>query len=309
MAETRKRLLASKIETNEGVNASPSATTDAILVVEPEVTVDTEEVEREIAYPWFGAQKVVYSKRQMTFNFDVEISGSGTAGTAPAVGRYLQACGFSETIVNNTVVYSPISSGFPSLTIAFNRDGNQYVGLGCRGTFEMNFTVDEIPRFSFKFMGAFVEPTDVALGTPTYTAQAEPIEVASGNTTDFLLDGHAFCMREFSFDLSNEMSYRQLVGCTKNTRIVDRASEGEIMVERPNALATKNLYPKIGSHTLVAMGFTHGVATGNKVDISLPTIQLAYPEEDDDDGIVMSNYPYRAIPVSPGNNEVLITFR
>lgn len=309
MALTRNRMIASKIEVTEGVNVTPSTTTDGATVLELEVGVDTDEVEREIAVPWLGAQKVVYSRRQATFNFDVEISGSGTAGTAPAWGRFIQACGFSETIVGSTVVYSPISSGFPSLTMVANQDGVQYVGLGCRGSFEINMEVGEIPTFSFEFMGAYVSPTDVVLPTPTYANQAEPLTFASGNTTDFLLDGYAFCMSEFSLDLSNEMSYRELVGCAKSNKITERAIEGEIMVERPNTLATKNLYPKIEAHTLVAAGFTHGTVGGNKVEFSLPTLQLTFPEADDDDGILMHNYNYRAVPVSPGNNELVITVK
>lgn len=307
MALTRNRVLVSKIETTEGVNVSPSATTDAAVVLDLEITVDTDEVERKIATPWLGNTKVVYSKRKVNFKFDIEVAGSGTAGTAPAWGRYLQACGFSQTTVTNTNVYSPISSGFPSLTMVGNQDGVQYVGLGCRGSVSYKAKVGEIPTWSFEFSGAYVSPTDVALPTPTYSNQAEPIHFASGNTTDFALDGFAFCMEEFSMDLKNELSYRELVGCAKSNKITQRAVEGEFMLERPDTLSIKNLYPKVEAHTLVAAAFTHGTVAGNKVKIELPTLQLAFPEGGDSDGILMHNYKYRAIPQSPGNNEVTIT--
>jgi hypothetical protein len=307
MALTRNRMIAAKLETTEGVDASPSSTTEAVQVLELEVGVDTDEVEREIALPWLGSRSVVYSKRQATYSFGVELAGSGTAGTAPAWGKFVQACGFSETVVGSTVVYSPISSGFPSLTIKANQDGVQYVGLGCRGSFEISCEVGEIPRIDFEFMGAYVSPTDVVLPVPTYTGQATPITFASGNTVDATLDGYAFCISEFSADLSNEMSYRELVGCAKSNKITERAVEGEIMVERPDLLATKNLYPKIEDHTLVPLAFTHGTVAGNKVKIEMPTLQLTFPEGDDDDGILMHNYEFRAVPVSPGNNELKIT--
>lgn len=307
MALFKNRTLASKIEATEGVNVSPSLTTDAALVLDLEIGVDSDEVEREISYPWLGNQEVVYTKKQATFNFSVELAGSGTAGTAPAWGRFIQACGFSETIVGSTVVYSPISSGFPSLTMIGNHDGNQYIGLGCRGSFDIECAVGEIPKINFEFMGAYLPPTDVVLPTPTYTGQAKPIHFASGNTVNATLDGYAFCIEEFSLDLSNEMTYRELVGCAKSNKITDRAVEGEILVERPDLLATKNLYTVIDAHTLVPFSFQHGTVAGNRVTIACPTLQLTHPEADDSDGILMHNYAFRAVPVSPGNNEVTIT--
>lgn len=307
MALFKNRTLASKIEATEGTNVGPSLTTDAALVLDLEIGVDSDEVEREISYPWLGNREVVYTKKQATFNFSVELAGSGTAGTAPAWGRYIQACGFSETVVGSTVVYSPISSGFPSLTMIGNHDGNQYIGLGCRGSFDLECTVGEIPKINFEFMGAYLPPTDVVLPTPTYTLQAKPIHFASGNTVSATLDSYAFCIEEFTLDISNEMTYRELVGCAKSNKITDRAVEGEILVERPDLLATKNLYTAIDAHTLVPLSFQHGTVAGNRVTIACPTLQLTHPEADDSDGILMHKYSFRAVPVSPGNNEMTIT--
>ncbi len=308
MALFKNRTLSSAIEATEGVNVSPSLTTDAAVVLDLEIGVEADEVEREISVPWLGSNDVVYTRKQVTFSFSVEMSGSGTAGTAPAWGRFVQASGFSQTVVSSTVVYSPISTGFPSLTMIGNHDGNQFIGLGCRATsFEIECQVGEIPRFNFEFAGAYLPPTDVALPSPTYTGQAKPITFASGNTVNATLDSYAFCIEEFSLDLNLESNFRELVGCSKSTKISQRAVEGEILVERPDLLATKNLFTAIDAHTLVPLAFTHGTVAGNRVAISCPTLQLTYPEADDSDGILMHNYSFRAVPVSPGNNELVIT--
>lgn len=308
MALFKNRTLSSAIEATEGVNVSPSLTTDAAVVLDLEIGVEADEVEREISVPWLGSNEVVYTRKQVTFSFSVEMSGSGTAGTAPAWGRFLQASGFSQTVVSSTVVYSPISTGFPSLTMIGNHDGNQFIGLGCRATsFEIECQVGEIPKFNFEFAGSYIAPTDVALPSPTYTGQAKPITFASGNTVNATLDSYGFCIEEFSLDLNLESNFRELVGCSKSTKISQRAVEGEILVERPDLLATKNLYTAIDAHTLVPLAFTHGTVAGNRVAISCPTLQLTYPEADDSDGILMHNYSFRAVPVSPGNNELTIT--
>lgn len=306
MALSRNRAIISKLETTEGVDISPSATTDACQVLELETGFDVDDYEREISVPWLGKNKVVYTRRQVSFKFSVEISGSGTAGTAPAWGRFVQACGFSESVAGGGVTYSPVSSGFPSLTIKSFHDGLQYVGLGCRGSFEIEAKVGEIPKFNFEFMGAYVRPTDVVLPTPTYGLQAEPIHFASGNATA-LLDSYGFCIEEFSVDLKNEMTYRELVNCAKSNKITQREVEGEIMVERPETLALKSLYPAIEAGTLLPFTLTHGVVAGNKVTIAMPTLQFNFPEQDDSDGVLMDNYEFGAIPVSPGNNEITIT--
>ena len=168
MALFKNRTLSSAIEATEGVNVSPSLTTDAAVVLDLEIGVEADEVEREISVPWLGSNEVVYTRKQVTFSFSVEMSGSGTAGTAPAWGRFLQASGFSQTVVSSTVVYSPISTGFPSLTMIGNHDGNQFIGLGCRATsFEIECQVGEIPKFNFEFAGSYIAPTDVALPSPT----------------------------------------------------------------------------------------------------------------------------------------------
>lgn len=305
MASNKNRAIIAKIETTEGVDATP-VVTDVVTVLDLEAGVDTDDYEREVSVPWFGANKVVYTRRQATFSFSVEMSASGTAGTAPAWGKFIRACGFSEAIAGGVVTYSPVSSGFSSITLKANNDGIEYVGLGCRGTFEIQCKVGEVPRFNFEFSGAYVRPTDVAFGAYVYANQAEPIHFASGNTT-LSLDSYAFCAKELSIDLSNELTYRELVNCAKTNKITNRQVEGEIMVERPDLLATKSLYSAIEGHTLVPFTMTHGTTAGNRVVIAMPTLQLTFPEQDDSDGILMDNYEFRAVPVSPGNNEITIS--
>lgn len=306
MALLRNRLICAKKETTEGTDANPSGTTEACQVIDLEASVDADEVEREISTPYLGAKDVVLTQRQRTFKFDVEVAGSGTAGTPPAWGPYVQACGFSETIVNNTVVYSPISTGFPSLTIYAFFDGILHKATGCRGTFEINFEADEIPKFSFELMGSYLTPVDMSLPVPVYAGQAKPLAFSADNATASL-DGFAACFSQVSFDMKVETKYRDLVGCAKSTRITDRQVEGEITIERPDTLAIKNFYPKIEAHTLMPFTMTHGKTSGNKVTISTPNTQLLFPEQDDDDGILMENFKTKVIPSSAGNDELTIT--
>lgn len=320
MANFRNRVLYSALESTEGVNASPSATTDAIQVLDLEINVTSEEVERELSKPWLGANPVVYTQKRTTFSFGVEIAGSGTAATPPAWGRYLQAAGFSQTLVANNatatasipwtgpaVVYSPVSTGFASLTMCGNHDGILYVALGCRATsVELDYNVSDIPRMNFEFEGAYLNPADLPLTSPTYTGQAKPLTFAAGNTVNATLDGFTPCIESINIDLGLESTFRELVGCAKRTLITERMVEVELAIERPNTLADKNFYTKIDADEPFPLGFTHGTVSGNRVATYLPNVQFTHPEADDSDGVLMHNMSGRALALAPGNNELTI---
>lgn len=320
MAVFRNRVLYSALETTEGQNASPSSTTDGIQVLDLEIGVTSEEVEREISTPWLGAKPVVYTQKRTTFSFGVEIAGSGTAATPPAWGRYLQAAGFAQTLVANNatatatipwtgaaVVYSLVSTGFASLTMYGNHDGIAYGALGCRATsLEIDCETSEIPRLNFEFEGAYINPVDLALPSPTYTGQSKPLTFASGNTANATLDGYSPCIESLNIDLGLDSVFRELVGCAKRTLITDRSVELELTIERPQTLAEKNFYTKIDADETVPFGFTQGTVSGNRVAFYLPTCQFTHPEADDSDGVLMHTFNGRAVAVSPGNNELVI---
>ena len=61
---------------------------------------------------FFGANSQVNVSPRTEFSFDVELGQAAAAGTAPAFGDLLRACGFSETIdAGVDVEYNPVSDG------------------------------------------------------------------------------------------------------------------------------------------------------------------------------------------------------
>ena len=94
----RKVLL---IATEETVGTGEELTgADAVLAVNIEVTpLAGDSVSRELERPYYGGQQEIPSNVHSQIAFGVEIAGSGAAGTAPAWGRLLEACGMCETNV------------------------------------------------------------------------------------------------------------------------------------------------------------------------------------------------------------------
>ena len=306
MALTRKRLLLAKIESTYGTDPTPVGT-DAVLVSNLEIQpLQLELKDRELILGYLGNTEKVVGERLVGISFDVEIAGSGTAGTAPKWSALMQACGFGETIVAVTsVTYAPVSTGFKGVTLYYFADGVRHKVTGCRGTWSMSLEAGEIPKLSFEYTGIYNAPTDETQPSPTYTIQANPVVVNSTNTTPLKVHGYAACLESFSLSLANETPFRQLAGCTQQVMITDRKPEGEVTIEAPT-IAAKNFFTAASGQTLDEFSWTHGTTAGNIVTFSAATCNLGSPEYEDSDGIIMLKLPFMPVPTSAGNNEFTI---
>lgn len=303
MALTRKRLLLAEIETTYGTDPVPLGT-DAILVSNLEIEpLQLDLKDRELLLGYLGNTEKVVGQRLVGISFDVEIAGSGVAGTAPKWSALMQACGFAEALVASTsVTYSPISTAFKGVTLYYFADGVRHKVTGCRGTWSMALEVSEIPKISFKFTGIFNAPTDETPPALTYSNQADPVVVNSANTATLQVHGFAACLSAFSLDLSNETPFRQLAGCTQQIMITDRMPEGEVTIEAPT-IAAKNYFSAASTQTSGQFSWVHGTTAGNIVTFTAPTCNLGSPEYEDSDGIIMLKLPFMPQPTAAGNDE------
>lgn len=308
MALTRKRLILVKKEVTYGTDVTPVGT-DALLVRNLDITpIEADLVSRDLIRPYLGNSPQLLANSRVSITFQVELAGSGTAGTAPRFGAILQACGMSETIVATTsVTYAPVSASFSSATIYFNNDGILHKATGCRGTFSINAAVGEIPTIDFTMTGVYNAPTDTAAPSVTYSAQASPLVFKQGNTSAFQFFSYAGCLQSATFDIANSIVYRELVGCTKEVLITDRKPAGTVMIEAPT-LATKDYFAIAQTETTGNLTFLHGTTAGNRVTLTAAQCDIANPSYGDQDGIQMLNIPYIAVPTTTGNDEVSLAF-
>ena len=308
MALTRKRLIQVKGEATYGTDSSPAGT-DALLVRNLEITpIEADVVSRDLIRNYLGNSPQLLANTRVSITFQVELAGSGTAGTPPRYGALLRACGLLEAIVASTsVTYTPRSAGFESATIYFNNDGIRHVLTGCRGTFTLNAEVGAIPTLDYTMVGVYNAPTDTALPTTTYSQQASPLIFRQGNTSAFQFFSYAGCLQSVSFDMANETVYRELVGCTKEILITNRAPAGTVMIEAPT-LATKDYFNIAQTETTGNLTFLHGTAAGNRVTFTAGQCDITNPTYADQDGVQMLNIPYVAVPTTAGNDELTLAF-
>ena len=193
-----------------------------------------------------------------------------------------------------------------SVSIYCNYDGTNHAIIGARGTFSISCEVGAIPEVNFTLTGKFAQPATVSLPTCTYQKQATPLIFNKSNVTSYEIFSSSLPLQSYSFDMNNEVVYRELVAGTQEVLITNRAPGGSITIENP-ALSSKNFFSIATGSATGTNKLIYGTAAGNKIEISCPQTDISAPSYSDSDGIQTLDLPYVALPNS-GNDELEIKF-
>lgn len=303
----RKTVILAKIETTYGTDAAPTGSANAVQASNVTITpIESEYVDRDLIRAYLGASEQLPAAIHAQLECEVEIAGSGAAGTAPAWGPLLRACGFAETVTPGVKVeYRPVSSAFESLTLYVHVDGVLHKLLGARGTVSLAMRARERPLYRFRFIGLFVAVADAAAPTPDYSGWKRPLPLNKANTPTLSLHGlTSGVMSELAIDAGVTPVFRSLVGAER-VDITDRQMTGSITLEAVT-VATKDWWSAVRDATLGSLQLVHGTASGNKVQLDAPAVQLTTPRYADLDGVAMLSMAMRLLP-SSGNDEITIT--
>lgn len=104
---TRNSVLLAKIETTEGVDASPSASTDAVACENLAISFNPNVITTNEYTGSLDGLGAIVGGMTAQLSFDVYLKGNGTPGTAPEWGKLLKACGWSETLTATAVPAAP----------------------------------------------------------------------------------------------------------------------------------------------------------------------------------------------------------
>lgn len=305
----RKALVLAKVQASAGADATPEAATNAILCRATNITpVSAEFAERNLIRPYLGHGGSVEVTKYSQIELEVELAGSGTAGTAPAFGPLLRACGLAQTVTEDTMVeYEPISDNFELITVYAYLDGILHKMIDCRASMRLDITSRAIPFMAFTIMGRYAPLTDAAMPEGVdYSMFKTPLGVNKTNTPAWTLGAYSGCLQSFQMDLANQLEWRSLIGC-EGAEIVDRRPTGTAVLELPS-IANLNWPQLVTSGTLSAFSITHGTAAGNIAKIDLPKVQLTNPTYSDQNGIAMLNLSLQIQP-DAGNDELVLTFQ
>lgn len=304
----KTKTLLAKIETVYATDSVPTAAANAILASNVSLNpMEGQDVARNFERPVFGAQELIPVGLYSTLTFDVELQGSGTAGTAPGWGPLMRMCAVAQTVSAGVKTeYTPITDSQESGSIYMAIDTNRHVLLGSRGTFTITVNAQGIPVMRFTFTGLFTVPATVAKVSPVLTAFQGPAVATKANTPTFTIGGVAMILRSLEFTRGADVQGRFLIG-DESIRIVNAEETLKATIEAP-ALGTYNPYALAQARTQQAIQLIHGTAAGLRVKLDFGQAQqkrLAGLENAQD----VLEYPldFVPLPTSAGNDQWKIT--
>ncbi len=290
----KRELILAKVESTYNNDASPTAANDAILVENIGWSfAGARMIERTAVKPTLGQLQGIHAGTLLELSLDVELKGSGVAGTAPEIAPLLRSCGLSETInAGTSVEYAPASTNHESATIYYNEDGTRYALTGCRGTVSATFAVGEIAKASLTITGHISQRSDANEGSPTYDSMVPPPVLAAG----FTVGSFAADISNIAIDLGNEIA--------TPSSISSADGYGEILITDRNVsgsfdpLATlisqEDWYQDWVDGNNKAIDLSIGNDVGNQIALSIPTAYYRELSPGDRDGIRTYEVAYGA---------------
>lgn len=267
-------------------------------------------LEREIIRASLNPEQAVYGGSLIGFSFDVEVKGSGTAGTAPILGRVLQACGLAETVVASTsVTYAPDSdlSAHKSVTIGYREGANYRIAKGCRGNVAMNFTAGQYGKLTFTMLGHISAESETAAPTPTFESTIPPAFVGA----TFKIGTFAAPIEALTVDLSNTVAPATNPNNTDgfgDIRITARNTQGTVNPEVED-ISDKDYVAlfRAGTQQAIQTGTIGGTA-GNQWALSIPKAYFRNVESGDRDSLLVYSISFGAAESSSLDDEISLAF-
>lgn len=314
----KKTAILAKVETTYGTDSAPTGAANAILISNASYEITYNNVNRDLIRPFLGGSDQLTGTRYVKMNFEVEFANSGTAGTAPAWGPLLRACGFAESSLATParVEYTPVSATFTSLTIYYHLDGVLRKALGCYGTADLDLGADNRPVWKFQFWGLDGGLTATADPTVTLTAFKTPQVVTVNNSGTVTLGGTysagvvtggtAYPSRGLQLSLGNDVQNISLLG-TGGQRIslVNREVTGSIQLDL-TAAQEVSFRTDINNNTTTSLSMTHGTGAGVGMIVTAPQVQRINPKDVDFNSEMEVALDLRFTPTTAGNDELRI---
>lgn len=312
---TRNSAILAKIETTEGTDAVPTGAANALLVSNQTINpLNAQNVDRDNIRPYFGASEQLVGTASISVEFTVELQSSGTAGTAPAWGELLRACGFVETGSVSYKQYAPDTpANQKSATIYFYDDGVLHKLLGAKGTFKLVMGVGERPALQFSFTGKDGGIAAAANPTTTLTAWKAPAVITDANCGDVkfggtytagaITGGTAYTSQGLSLDAGNSVNFTPLLG-GEYVDITGREVTGSLQLDL-TAAQEVTFMGNVKANTTQSLSLEHGATTGYIVGIYMAAAQLINPSKQDVNGRRLIGYDLRSVPVA-GNDDIII---
>jgi len=299
-----------KPETVYGTDASPNGA-NAIRVSNINVKPALDYAERNNITGMLGAQGAIVVGKKVELDFELELSASGTAGTAPYYSAVLRACGLAEVVdaTAGTVSYTPVDTAFESVTLYWRTDGLQYAVTGARGNVEVVLDNKNIPKLKVTMKGIYSTPTD-ASATPVnvdFSGVQNPVGVMNDTVTALSIYGQSLEMASLAVNLGNDVVHTQLVNA-ESVDIIGR--KGTVNAQgRTSREQMITMMQTAEQNAYGALSIELGTLAGSIVRVDVPQMQLTSTPElswTDSQGYISLSAD---IVPNARNNDLTLTFK
>lgn len=285
---TNRQVLGSKIEAVEGTAETLAGADCNVQLLEPaKFEPNIAMFERNLLSTSLSSFKMIPGTRLAQISCKVEAKGSGTAGTAPALGKLNKACALGETVVASTsVTYAPVSAlaSIPTLTMAVYVDGVRQQIRGARGNRKYTGKNGEPGVYEYTFIGIYDAVTDVALPTPSGVETTVPVALL---TATFSIASFQAFISQIAIDLGNQLTPRADMNKAEgyiSTLLTKRRVTGSFDPEM-ELVATHDFYGKWLAGATGVFTFRHTGSAGNILIVSAPVCQYTKLSPSDRNGL------------------------
>jgi hypothetical protein len=313
----KNTLIAAAVQSALGTDAAPTGAANAILVSDMSLTpLDAQNIDRALVRGFFGGSEQLVGPGSVKLSYSVELAGSGTAGTAPPIGKLLQGCAVGEGNLSTPArtEYTPVSTGLKALTQYYYDDGVLHKLLDSMGDVTITAKVGERPLAKFDWIG-LDGGVSAANDTGTFTPWKKPVAMTKANVVDITLGatynsgaltgGTVYPSTGLELKLGNQVGFTALLS-SETVDITDRESTGSLELDLTAAQEVA-LMGNVKTNTTQSLAITIGTTTGNKIIIFAPAVQLINPKKVEKNGKRLIGFDLRYLPVN-GNDEWRIVF-
>jgi len=309
---SNRSIIAAKIEAVEGTSETLAGADANVQIMEPaKFEPNISMFDRQLLDVSYSSFKQIPGTRLATISFKCENKGSGTAGTAPAIGKLLKACGFLETVVAVTsVTYAPLSAlaTIPTLTVAVYIDGVRKQIRGARGNVKYSAKNGEPGVFEFTFLGVYDAVTTQTLLTPSGVETTVPVALLSAL---FSVAAFSAFVSTVTFDMGVKLAPRPDINKAEgyiSTLITSRKPVGTFDPEL-EIIATHDWYGRWLAGTTGVLTWKHPGTAGNICVFNVPVCQYIKVSDGDRDGIALSPIDFLMVRnAAGGDDEISVAY-
>lgn len=310
----RNTVVQVQIESTYGTDPGSWANTHNVPVMNPRFDEERTRVPRALMRGHMGAFEELHAVSTGRISFEVELAPSGTAGTAPAWGPLMRACGMAQTVTaGNRVEYLPVSSGFESIAIRYFRDGVLHTALGALGTATLRLNAFGLPVMAFDFTTLPPTPSAASAVAGNFAAWQRPMVINEANASAWrvgatysagVLSGGTLAQTgNFEVNFGGRVQHTTLLN-GRRIDITDRqmTARGTISFAAADEVAWLTAAT---ADATTALSFAQGSAAGSRIALFMAGAQRLQARPGDYQGREVIDTDFGILPVA-GNDELRV---